>query len=242
MKRRILVFLGMALMVLASLVSVDQVAWAAPSKKQKQPSTCGSEMILGFRPWFADLCDENSNEIIQPGGKDGMSLMSFVWTIVLNILFDILLAVGYLAIGFTIYAGYLYIIAQGEPARLMKAKRSLSSAVIGTAIAMLGAVIVRTFIGVFHLENGILYNKNQGINNNTIIFDEILPFAYAAAGSVAVAFIIRNGVEYMISRGDPMRTRKATAGLAQAIIGLIIVLIAAGITFFVSSTINRALQ
>lgn len=239
MKRRILIFLGVFFSFSLLLTPLQQPALAAEGNKVGK-NNCGAKPteLLGFRAWFHSLCD--GGEIVQP---EPGQLKPFIWTIVLNILFDIILAIGYLAIGFTIYSGYLYMSAQGEPGRLMRAKKSLSSAVIGTVIAMLGATIVHTFLNLFNLTaGGFLIGENKGIHTSEVVFDSILPFVYSAAGSVAVVFIIRSGVEYMISRGDLMRTKKATAGLAQAIIGLIVVLIAAGITYFVSSTINKSLS
>ena len=47
------------------------------------------------------------------------------------------------------------------------------------------------------------------------------------AGLVAVVFIIKGGVEYMISRGDPGRVQKATRSLVYAVVGLVIVILAA---------------
>ena len=43
--------------------------------------------------------------------KNEEALKVFIWTIVLNISFDLTLAVGYIAVAMVIYGGYLYIMA-----------------------------------------------------------------------------------------------------------------------------------
>ena len=67
--------------------------------------------------------------------------------IILNILADLSLAVGYLSLGFIIYGGYLYIMSSGDPGKAAKGKKTLMAAVIGTAIAMLASVIMNLIVG-----------------------------------------------------------------------------------------------
>ena len=57
---------------------------------------------------------------------------------------DLLVAVGYLALGFVVYGGYLYIMSQGDPGKLAKGKKTLTSAIIGTIIAMVASIAVNT--------------------------------------------------------------------------------------------------
>ena len=59
-------------------------------------------------------------------------------------------------------------------------------------------------------------------------------------GTVAAAVFIYNGLMYVMSTGDPSRTKKATQGLIFAALGLAIVLLAAIITNFIFSTIEGA--
>lgn len=100
--------------------------------------------LLGFRPWYAGLCKSGEKEFEAPDKGDHKALALFVWTIVLNVTFDLTLAVGYIALGFVIYGGYLYIMSQGDPSRMAKGKKTLMSAIIGTIIAMLASVAVNT--------------------------------------------------------------------------------------------------
>ncbi len=106
--------------------------------------SCGAPVFLGFKPWYADLCngDKRDSEIVQPDDEE--KTVQFIWTVVLNILFDAFLAVGYLAIGFVIYGGFLYITAQGDPSKALKGQKTLTSAIVGTILTMTATVIVNT--------------------------------------------------------------------------------------------------
>ena len=108
---------------------------------------CG-QGFLGFVPWYKGLTTEVNGrcEIATPdAANDGLT--KFVITIILNILADLTLAVGYLALGFVIYGGFLYIMASGDPGKVAKGKKTLIAAVIGTAIAMSASVIMNLIVG-----------------------------------------------------------------------------------------------
>lgn len=240
MKWKFLGILGTILILCASFV--PQAAYAAPG------SSCGRS-FLGFKPWYDGLCtgSGDSVEIVPVCDKDdkdggcpagSKTITTFIWTIVLNILFDLGLAVGVIATIMVIYGGYMYIMSQGDPGKMAKAKRSLTTAITGTIIAMGATVIVNTF----KLVLGI--NADDGWNQGTVVMDDVrgvFNWAYGAAGLVAVIFIIKSGVDYLISQGDPGKIRKATQGLIFSIVGLVIVLLAAVITGFVISSVGGAM-
>ncbi len=57
--------------------------------------------------------------------------------------------------------------------------------------------------------------------------------AIILAAVVAVAFLIYNGIQYMISSGDAAKTEEAQKGIANALIGLVVCLVAAVVVQFV---------
>lgn len=67
------------------------------------------------------------------------------------------------------------------------------------------------------------------------IFNE----AYAVAGLIAVVVIIVGGIQYVTSGGDPGKAAKAKNVILYAVIGLIIVLLAAVITNFVIGAVSK---
>lgn len=109
---------------------------------------CDKPLLL-LRPWYAGLTgtDCKIKEVKEP--QDGESLTdeqitlnTLVWGIVTNVLYDLFVVVGYLATGFIIYAGYLYLLARGESSSIEKAKKTLIGAISGLIIAILAAMIV----------------------------------------------------------------------------------------------------
>lgn len=96
MKRKILVILGALMVGIFSLQAAPTYA-----------AGC-TDTFLGMRPWYYD--DGNGVTICAGGDiqapADGDAIPAYVWKIAMNILFDLFLAIGYIAMGFVIYGGY----------------------------------------------------------------------------------------------------------------------------------------
>ena len=97
--------------------------------------------FMGFRPWYYGLTDADCN-IVEPkqDGSTGITFEGFVWTIVLNVASILFGIVGYLAIGFLIYGGYLYVLARGDAGRAAKGKTTIIRAIIGLVICIMATV------------------------------------------------------------------------------------------------------
>lgn len=203
-----------------------------------------TDSFLGMRPWYYDdgngvnICGKDSNgedQILAPGSGD--DIPAYVWKIAMNILFDLFLAIGYVAMGFVIYGGYQYIMSQGDPAKAMRGKKTLTNAIIGTVIAMGATVIVNTISLIIGLDRNVGWE--QGGNWNKV--GNVFAWAYSMAGLIAVIFIIKGGIEFMVSQGDPGKIQKAKRELVYAIVGLVIVILAALITGAVISAVGGAI-
>ena len=96
-----------------------------------------------MKPWYAGLTDGDC-EIKGPDSGDGEGFAKFIWGIVLNILYDLSVIVGYLTIIMVAWGGYLYMFSRGMPDRAEKGKKTLIAAFVGLAIAMLASVILNT--------------------------------------------------------------------------------------------------
>ena len=95
--------------------------------------------FLGFPAWYDGVADKNCN-ISVAGTKDGLSV--FIWTIVMNIIEIILVALGYVATAFILYGGFLFLTSNGKPDKAALARRTILDAVIGLVIAMASIAIV----------------------------------------------------------------------------------------------------
>ena len=125
----------------SSLSSGTTVSTSGGSAILGDSADCGGD-FLGFRPWYKGLTTSDC----QIGKPNNISL--FVWTIVLNILFDLFLGVGFTALGFIIYGGFKYLMSGGDAGKVASGKKIITAALIGLAIAMMSTIIVNTIIGV----------------------------------------------------------------------------------------------
>jgi hypothetical protein len=98
--------------------------------------------ILTFPVWYRGLTDANC-EIIQP-----TNLSNFIWHIVLNVIEIGLQAVIYIAIGFIIYGGFMFLTSAGDPSAAAKARTTILNAVIGLAISIASVAIVNLVLGI----------------------------------------------------------------------------------------------
>ena len=61
----------------------------------------------------------------------------------------------------------------------------------------------------------------------------VLTTAYYAAGIVAVIVIIVSAIFYVISQGDPSKTKRAKDGILYSVVGLVIIMLAFVLTNYV---------
>ena len=72
------------------------------------------------------------------------------------------------------------------------------------------------------------------------IANNVLNLAYAFVWTIAVGFIIYAGIQYATANGDMNKVIKAKNTIIYAVVGLIIVLLAAAITFFITQVLAGA--
>lgn len=124
---------------------VASLSFAIISPSNASAADCNDNArFLTFRPWYKGLCDSATGGIKKPGKNSTVTLEQFVGIIALNVLSILLNLVGYLAVGFIIYGGYLYILARGAPDNIARAKKVIMNAIVGLIIAILSAAIVNT--------------------------------------------------------------------------------------------------
>ena len=114
---------------------------------------CNKTLVFGLRPWYYGLAAEYEDAtgggktcaINKPGSED-KELAKFVWSIILNISFDLALMVGYVALIFVVWGGFKYMMSTGEPAKVTEAKKMITNALIGLVIGVLATIIVNTIM------------------------------------------------------------------------------------------------
>ena len=103
--------------------------------------------IPGLVSWHNGL-EKDAKCNISSSNFSEEKFVGSVWAIVLNILSLLFAIVGYLALGFVVYGGYLYVLARGDPTRIAKGKRTVISALIGLVICILAALIINTIVSI----------------------------------------------------------------------------------------------
>jgi hypothetical protein len=111
--------------------------------------------FLGFPSWCRNLDLDADGNVVSPCADSsdgscgsGPSINKFVWTIVLNISDILFRLAGMIAVGFVMYAGFTYLISQGQSDKIGNAKKMLQNALIGLVIAILATAIINTVMGV----------------------------------------------------------------------------------------------
>lgn len=139
------VFIAAPIMTIAA----PQTTFAAPSCENR---------ILGMPVWYRGLSTGSgtSCEVISPSdpslGTDPNSrLGNFIWRVALNVIEMALVIVGYVALFFVLYGGFMYLTGGSVPGQIEKARLSILHAVIGLAISM-GSIGITNLI--FRLING----------------------------------------------------------------------------------------
>lgn len=248
MKKKLLIFLGI-ITIFAGVFGISERVYA----------TC-DRSFLGFNAWWNGLdayMDNDSNCELVNSGEVGSNLPSFTWTIVLNILHDLFAAIGYLSIALIMFGGYMYITSGGDPGKSVKARKTLTSAMIGLVLVLLANVIVDTIVDVINisgkncdkLSSGTItvrlpnceVSAANGDYSGVIIMD-IFGKALAAGAIMAVGFIVYGGISYITSNGSPDKARKALRTLIFAAIGLVVVIAASAITNFVMGSVDEAVE
>lgn len=77
------------------------------------------------------------------------------------------------------------------------------------------------------------YNISQEEDLLTNSVNNIINIVLSLLGIVFIILMIYGGITYMLARGNEDQTKKAKSLITQAIIGLVIVLAAYAITFFI---------
>lgn len=154
MKRRILQYLITLAITIGVGGAVMSLATPGTALAAKQKTDKCSEKLLTFPTWFRGLTDSNCNikspssyDTVTKGVNNGDGLSVFIWKIVLNIVEIILQLVGYLSVAFIIAGGYRYMTSAGSAEGMVKARKTITNAVVGLILSILSVTIVNVIAG-----------------------------------------------------------------------------------------------
>ena len=198
-------------------VAVMSVLGVAMLPMQNASAAGCESHFLGLPAWYDGLTEGDNCEIKSP--KDDEDVKAYVWTIVLNVMGLITGLIGYLAIGFVMWGGIQYMIAQGDPGKVAKGKKTITNAVIGLVISMTASILSGAISGIV----------SSAAEAEDDFFISIFNKVFFWSGIVAVIMVIYGGIQYITSTGNPAGTAKAKTTILYSIIGLLVVILAAAI-------------
>ena len=79
---------------------------------------------------------------------------------------------------------------------------------------------------------------NDSQSDTNAVLPRLLGYTYLAAGIVCVIILVSAGIMYITAAGDPGKMTNAKKAIQYAITGLVIVILAYGITLFVMKALG----
>lgn len=147
-KKIILAFLAS----LSLLMAVPSVANAqSPTPAPTTPGQCSDKQSISFFPaWYDNgLC--KNGQIVPPNAFDkndsAKSFSMWITILALNIVSMLLVAVGYVSLGFIIFGGFKYITSGDSSSGTAAARKTITNAVIGLVLSIMSVAIVRFIAG-----------------------------------------------------------------------------------------------
>ena len=86
--------------------------------------------------------------------------------------------------------------------------------------------------------NGLCSPQIIGLSDIWLIVAAVIEILLRVAALVAVVFVMIGGFNFVTSQGEPDRTSKARGAIINALIGLVISVLAAVIIGFIAGSIN----
>lgn len=121
---------------MAATVAAPQTTYAA----------CDAR-LLTMPAWYNGLTEGGGDNCRIKSPTEAGGISKFIWTIALNIIEMILHIVGYIAVGFIIFGGYKYMISAGSPDGMVKARKTITNAIVGLLISIFSIAIVNLISG-----------------------------------------------------------------------------------------------
>lgn len=223
MKKKIIASLMVTLAAFfcASTVVLEN-AYASPTPTD----TCNGGHFMGLRAWYDGLAEmvngrcEVSPDKFKIDNNNSAEFTKNVWLVVLNIASMVTGIIGYLAICFVIWGGYQYMLAQGDPGKVVRGKKTIMNAIIGLVVCQLASIISGMVVDIA--------TSARGGN----VFVTAMTKAFTWAAIIAVIVIVTGGIQYVTSNGNPSAVQKAKQTIMYAAIGLVISLLAVAIVNF----------
>lgn len=138
------------IMIIALTASVGGASFSLAIPQTVMAADRCTDSFIGLPAWYRGLTKPYPDCDIKSPGTSSGGLSNFIWHIVLNILEGVFVITGYLTGFYLLYGGFLFISSQGNPEKAVKARLTMSYALIGLVVAMTAIAVVNFVV------NGVL--------------------------------------------------------------------------------------
>lgn len=140
-----------------------------------------------------------------------------------NVLNALLGVVAFISLIFIIIGAVMYMLSAGNEQAIERAKKTITGAVVGLAIAAAAPTFLKTVKDILGGANGA--NADDIVNKAYTLKDiavNVLNFLLSVTGIVAIIGLIVGAIFYLTSYGDEERMEKGKKILVASIIGIVI--------------------
>ena len=191
-----------------------------------QPTYAATDCPARTSPWQIKRWCEGLPDPDFRNSRD--DLKNYIVTIVKNVGQIILQIGGYIAVVIVMYGGFLYITSSGDPGKAASGKKTITNGLIGFVIMRSADLIIDTVGGVAEIFSG-----NSTLGSVAHAFASEFLFW---GGAICVLMMIWGGLQYVLSTGDPGKAAKGKQTLVYALVGFVIMILAAVIVNVVNTT------
>lgn len=131
--------------------------------------------------------------------------------------------IAFVAVLFIVIGGLMYMLAGGDDKKITAAKNTITSAIIGFAIAISAGTFLKEIQKILGMTPS--GQTATALDLKTII-ENTLNFLLSVIGIVAMIGLVVGGVFYLTAYGDEDRAKKGKSIITSSIIGIAIALAA----------------
>lgn len=131
---------------------------------------------------------------------------------------------------FIVVSGYQYIFSAGNPEKVEKAKQGLTWAIVGFILAISSYALVLLLQQVLGSKQKISQVPGlnlEGPGQASTVLERLIEIGLLFGGAAAVLFLVLGGYRYVTSQGNRDLAEGAKNTITYAVIGLILVMLAA---------------
>lgn len=135
--------------------------------------------------------------------------------------------IAVVAIIFLVIGGLMYMMSAGDEKMITRAKSTITSALIGLAIAVAAPTFLKELLAILGNSGG---GNAQSLINNSLSVQQIamkvLSFLLSVVGVLGIIGLVMGGSFYLTAYGDEKRIDKGKQIITYSIIGIVVALAA----------------